>query len=79
LLVAVQKQRRAVEHDAVCRATAFELGINFYPRKNVVVGIACCNATELLDAARDVLTEQHSFEEASTKPFCSRQTSGCAS
>jgi programmed cell death 8 (apoptosis-inducing factor) len=47
--------------------TAFERGIIFYLRKNVVVGIACCNATELLDAARDVLTEQLSFEEASTR------------
>mmetsp|Transcript_12468 Transcript_12468/g.22244 ORF Transcript_12468/g.22244 Transcript_12468/m.22244 type:complete len:566 (-) Transcript_12468:158-1855(-) len=47
------------------RETSYERGIVFYLRNNIVVGILCCNASECLDVARDVLKSRMTFEEAS--------------
>mmetsp|Transcript_20938 Transcript_20938/g.38932 ORF Transcript_20938/g.38932 Transcript_20938/m.38932 type:complete len:637 (+) Transcript_20938:108-2018(+) len=47
--------------------TAFERGVVFYIRDNIVVGILTCNATECLEAARDIVSERLSYEKASKR------------
>lgn len=47
--------------------TAYERGVVFYLKDDVVKGMLVCNASECLDLARDVIRERLSFEEASRR------------
>jgi len=49
------------------KKTAYERGIVYYIQNNIVVGVLCCNASECLEGARDVIREGLPFKEASKR------------